>query len=558
MKHILVVFMSVIFCMGSLYANEVVSDEKMSKISQRLEGYSADSLIERRDFLISYQEGDSEVDQNGVPVGTPSERAIEISIIEALLVVLGVVISDNISEDSSTPPDTVFPVITVLGNNPAIVELGSTYTDAGATSDGGESVTTSGTVDTNTVGTYTITYSATDAAGNTSTATRTVNVVDTTNPVLTIIGNNPVSVELGSSYTDAGATATDLDTVTVTSVSDVDTDNIGTYSVVYTATDASGNSSTATRTVIVVDTLGPTFTSSANFTAPEDQTSIGTVTATDPSGSVSFSISGTEITIGTTSGVLEFTSAANLVDFETKSSYSATVTASDGTNTSTQDITVTLTDVNEAPFIFTDSFNVDEDQTAVGTINASDPEGDTLTYSVSGSDFTIGSSSGVMAFAMAANLVDFETKSSYTVDVTVSDGTNSRTKTITVNLTDVNEAPFIFTDSFTVAENQTAVGTINATDPEGDTLTYSVSGSEFTIGSSSGVMAFVAAPDFETKSTFSVDVSVTDGTNSRTKTITVNVTDVDEEDDDDTSTGTGTGTGTGTSTGTGTGTGTST
>ena len=464
MKQILLVSMSFILCMGSVHAEVAVSDEKMSEISQRLEGYSTNSLIERRDFLVSYQEGDSELDKNGVPAGTPSERAIEISIIEALLVALGVVIFDNISEDSTTPPDTVFPVITILGNNPATVELGTTYTDAGATSDGGETVTTSGTVDTNTVGTYIITYSATDAAGNTSTATRTVNVVDTTNPVLTIIGDNPVSAELGSTYTDAGASATDLDTVTVTSVSDVDTDNVGTYSVVYTATDASGNSSTATRTVNVVDTLGPTFTSSANFTAPEDQTSIGTVTATDASGSVSFSISGTEISIGTTSGVLEFTSAANLVDFETKSSYSATVTASDGTNTSTQDITVTLTDVNESPFIFT--------------------------------------------------------------------------------------------DSFTVAENQTAVGTINATDPEGDTLTYSVSGSEFTIGSSSGVMSFVSAPDFETKSTFSVDVSVTDGTNTRTKSITVNVTDVDEEDDDDT--GTGTGTGTGTSTGTGTGTGTST
>ena len=46
------------------------------------------------------------------------------------------------------------------------VELGSTYTDAGATADGGETVTTSGSVDVNTVGTYTITYSATDAAGN--------------------------------------------------------------------------------------------------------------------------------------------------------------------------------------------------------------------------------------------------------------------------------------------------------------------------------------------------------------------------------------------------------
>ena len=49
----------------------------------------------------------------------------------------------------------------------ATVELGSTYTDAGATADGGETVTTSGSVDvTSTVGTYTITYSATDAAGN--------------------------------------------------------------------------------------------------------------------------------------------------------------------------------------------------------------------------------------------------------------------------------------------------------------------------------------------------------------------------------------------------------
>ena len=58
--------------------------------------------------------------------------------------------------------------------------MGSTWTDAGATADGGETVTSSGTVDTSTVGTYTITYSATDAAGNTGTATRTVTVVDTT------------------------------------------------------------------------------------------------------------------------------------------------------------------------------------------------------------------------------------------------------------------------------------------------------------------------------------------------------------------------------------------
>ena len=180
------------------------------------------------------------VDGDGIPAGSPSERAIEISIIDALLVALGVVVLDNVTEDSSTPPDTVFPVLTILGDNPATVELGGTYTDAGATSDGGETVTSSGSVDTNTIGTYTITYSATDEAGNTSTATRTVNVVDTTAPVITVTGNNPATVELGATYTDAGATATDLDTVTLTTTSDVDTDTVGSYTVSYTATDASG------------------------------------------------------------------------------------------------------------------------------------------------------------------------------------------------------------------------------------------------------------------------------------------------------------------------------
>jgi hypothetical protein len=77
--------------------------------------------------------------------------------------------------------DTTAPVITVTSGTDT-VEQGSTWTDAGATSDGGETVTVSGTVDTNTTGTYTITYTATDAAGNTGTATRTVTVVDTTAP----------------------------------------------------------------------------------------------------------------------------------------------------------------------------------------------------------------------------------------------------------------------------------------------------------------------------------------------------------------------------------------
>ncbi len=95
-----------------------------------------------------------------------------------------------------TVVDTTAPVVTVTGDTSVTVELGSTYTDAGATADGGETVTTSGSVDVNTVGTYTISYSATDAAGNEGTATRTVTVVDTTAPVVTVTGDTSVTVEL--------------------------------------------------------------------------------------------------------------------------------------------------------------------------------------------------------------------------------------------------------------------------------------------------------------------------------------------------------------------------
>jgi hypothetical protein len=79
-----------------------------------------------------------------------------------------------------TVPDTTPPVITVLGTNPLTLTVGTAYTEAGATcvddKDPTCSVVTTGTVNTAAVGTYTITYTVTDAAGNVSSKTRAVNV----------------------------------------------------------------------------------------------------------------------------------------------------------------------------------------------------------------------------------------------------------------------------------------------------------------------------------------------------------------------------------------------
>ncbi|PQB07850.1 hypothetical protein BST83_12320 [Polaribacter filamentus] len=143
--------------------------------------------------------------------------------------------------------DTTAPVITVTPGTDT-VEQGSTWTDAGATADGGETVSVSGTVDINTVGTYTITYTATDASGNVGTAERTVTVVDTTAPVITVTPGTD-TVEQGSTWTDAGATSDGGETVSVSGTVDINT--VGTYTITYTATDASGNVGTAERTVTV-------------------------------------------------------------------------------------------------------------------------------------------------------------------------------------------------------------------------------------------------------------------------------------------------------------------
>ena len=273
-----------------------------------------------------------------------------------------------------------------------------------------------------------------------------------------------------------------------------------------------------------LDTEPPVFTSQETFTAPENQTAIGTVTATDAnSPSITFSISGSELSI-TSDGVLSFASAP---DYETKTSYTATVTASDGTNLTTQAIVVSVSDVDEAPIMGVLNYTVDENQTSIGSVVATDPEGEAVSLSVSGSELLI-TSDGVLTFASAP---DYETKSSYTATVTATDGTNSTDQSVTVTVTDVDDVAPVFTSSatFSAAENQTAIDTVTATDVDTDNsaITFTVSDSELSI-TSAGVLTFASAPDYETKTSYTATVTATDGTNSTTQSITVNVTNVND------------------------------
>ncbi|MCA1621351.1 MAG: DUF5011 domain-containing protein [Acidobacteria bacterium] len=174
-------------------------------------------------------------------------------------------------QQTVTVSDATAPVVTLNGSATMTVECSTSFTDPGATAtdscDGALAVTVTGSVNTGVVNTYTLTYSATDAAGNTGTATRTVIVNDTTAPVVTLNGANPLTVVLGSPFVDPGATASDscAGSLPVSVSGSVNTNVIGTYTLTYSATDASGNTGTATRTVNVIFNFTGFFSPVANL-----------------------------------------------------------------------------------------------------------------------------------------------------------------------------------------------------------------------------------------------------------------------------------------------------
>lgn len=101
-------------------------------------------------------------------------------------------------------------------------------------------------------------------------------VSDNTPPVISILGDDPLNLEVGDTFTDPGATAmddVDGDVTASTQTSDnVDTSVIGTYSVTYTVSDTAGNSATETRRVNV--TLPPPVTVMAINVGGDAYTSI--------------------------------------------------------------------------------------------------------------------------------------------------------------------------------------------------------------------------------------------------------------------------------------------
>ena len=174
------------------------------------------------------------------------------------------------------------PIITLNGGNSIVREVGFPLNDPGATAIDRNDINVKVFITNDlslsfinnvpiikTTGVFNLTYSATDDTGSTSQLVRSIEVVDTTDPTITLkpdqYGNiKNITLELGDDFVDPGYDTSDNNSqpllITVVGLESVNTNVKGTYTVEYSATDVDGYSTTETRTITVEDNIPPEIT----------------------------------------------------------------------------------------------------------------------------------------------------------------------------------------------------------------------------------------------------------------------------------------------------------
>ncbi|KYG82210.1 NHL domain-containing protein [Roseivirga echinicomitans] len=306
----------------------------------------------------------------------------------------------------------------------------------------------------------------------------------------------------------------------------------GSHSVLLEARDELGNVSNQSFTITVNDVTAPIFTSAATATFTENGTGTAyTVTATDASAIIySLGTDNDEDFFDISAGEVSYKSAP---DYETKSNYTIVVKASDGLYTASQTVTITIADVDEIAPVFTSATTVSFIENGTEVVYTSiATDNSPLTYSLGdGNDesfFNINATSGELIFKSAP---DFETKNSYIIVINANDGFNTVSQTVTITIVDVDEIAPVFTSTTkaTFTENGTGtVYTVKATDANAITYSLGTGNDESFFNLTEGVLTFKTSPDFETKSSYTIQVRANDGLNEATQNVTITITDVDE------------------------------
>ncbi|HET9326019.1 MAG TPA: immunoglobulin-like domain-containing protein [Candidatus Eisenbacteria bacterium] len=394
--------------------------------------------------------------------------------------------------------DTTAPVMALNGGTPVTVECHTSFNDPGALAtdivdgDLSSAIQVSGSADVNTPGSYTVVYSVTDAHGNAANISRTVNVVDTTAPVMALHGESAMTVECHTSFTDAGATAADLCagdlSAAIQAAGSVDVNTPGSYAVVYSVTDAHGNSANVSRTVNVVDTTAPVMVlHGESAMTVECHTSF-----TDPGATA------TDLCAGDLSAAIQ---VSGLVDVNTPGTYTLTYQVSDGINTSSIGRTVNVVDTTD-PIL---ALNGASPITVECHTSFTDP-------GATASDLCAGDLSGAI---QVSGSVDVNTPGTYTLIYQVSDGFNTSSISRTVHVDDTTDP--------VLALNGTSPVTVECHTSFSDA---GATASDLCAGDLSGAIQVSGLVDVNTPGAYTLIYSVNDGHgNSAALSRTVNVVD---------------------------------
>ncbi len=244
-----------------------------------------------------------------------------------------------------------------------------------------------------------------------------------------------------------------------------------------------------------------------------------TISATDPNGdTITYSATGTAISAGAdfNDQTLTFSWTPS---YDQAGSYEVRFIASDGTASDSETITITVNNVNRPPVIgaITDQ-SVNENDILSLSVNAIDPDGGTVTYSVD--NLPSGAAFGSQTFTWTPS---YSQAGSHDVTFIATDGQAQDSETITITVINVNR-PLVLSaiGNKSIYAGDLLTFTLNATDPDGDTITYSVT--SLPSGATFGNPSFSWTPDNNQAGSYDVTFTASDGQAQDSEKITITVT----------------------------------
>jgi len=323
--------------------------------------------------------------------------------------------------------------------------------------------------------------------------------------------------------TDLGPSPVDVGSATTATLSGLA--DSATHYFKVTAYDANGTESDYSNQVTsppvqVPVNHAPTLSSPGNRTLAEGSSLAFTLNGADSDGdALSYSASGVPVgaTFNSVSRSFSWTPG-----YDQAGSYSVTFRVSDGALSASQTIIITVSNVNRAPqFSVIPAQTVAENAPLGFTLSASDPDGDSLTFSAA----NLPGGSQLSNFSHSFSWTPgYDQAGSYAVTFSVSDGNLGASQTVTITVSNVNRAPqFSPVPTQSVAENAQLSFTLSASDPDGDSLSYSASGLPAGASFSGTSRTFSWTPGFDQAGSYPVVFTVSDGSLTASRTVTINV-----------------------------------